>query len=155
MKNKFHTVRGYELQNSQKKITPAMEDYIEMIYRNSLDEDFIRVNQLAKLLNVKSSSVTKMIQKLGALELVNYEKYGVVTLTSKGKKLGSHLLKRHITIEKFLDLIGCKENILIQTELIEHIIDNKTVKALETLNNFFLNHKNILEIYNIFKDNNL
>lgn len=155
MKNKFHTVRGYELQNSQKKITPAMEDYIEMIYRHCLTENFIKGKQLAALLNVKSSSITKMIQKLDSLGLVNYEKYGLITLTIKGEKLGSYLLKRHKTIENFLILIGCKNNILIQTELIEHIVDNNTVKALEILSDFFLNNKYILNMYDVFKDKKL
>lgn len=152
MENEFHTVRGYELKNSEKKITSAMEDYLEMIYRNSLENNYIRTNQLAKLLNVRNSSVSKMAQKLGELDLLNYEKYGMVTLTDKGKRIGSFLLKRHLTIENFLKLLGCKKNILIQTELMEHIIDEETVERIQTLINFFNKNKDIFDKYTLFSN---
>ncbi|MDD2180887.1 MAG: iron dependent repressor, metal binding and dimerization domain protein [Bacilli bacterium] len=151
MSEKFHTVRGYELQNSQKKITPAMEDYLEMIYRHNLDIDYIRTNELAKLLNVRNSSVTKMIQKLEQLELLNHPKYGVIKLTKKGQKMGDFLLKRHITIEKFLTLLGIKENILIETELIEHVLSSNTINMINDLN-CFLEKDDILNKYNDFKN---
>ncbi|MDD2518994.1 MAG: iron dependent repressor, metal binding and dimerization domain protein [Bacilli bacterium] len=153
MDNEFHTVRGYELKNNAKKITPAMEDYLEMIYRTSLENNYIRTNQLSKLLNVRNSSVSKMTQKLGDLGLVNYEKYGIITLTNKGKKLGSFLLKRHLTLESFLKLLGCQQNILIQTELMEHVIDNETVEKMQTFINFFDQNKDILNDYILFSNN--
>lgn len=152
MDNTFHTVRGYELQrNNKNMLTSALEDYLEMIYRNSLSEAYIRVNILAQLLNVKASSASKMVKKLGQLGLVNYEKYGIVTLTDEGTKLGEFLLKRHNTIENFLSFIGCKENALIQTELIEHIISTDTVKNMQILYDFFESNKDILEKYKDYK----
>lgn len=140
MENEFHTVRGYELKSKQ-KITPAMEDYLEMIYRNSLENDYIRTNQLSKLLNVKDSSVSKMVQKLNKQLFLNYKKYGFITLTKKGKKLGAFLLRRHQVIQKFLKLINCKENILRQTELMEHVIEEDTVEKIDKLNIFLENIK--------------
>ena len=67
MNNKgFHTVRGYQLLEQNKRLlTSAMEDYLEMICRNSLQDGYIRINKLAELLNVKASSASKMVQKLG------------------------------------------------------------------------------------------
>lgn len=153
VKSKFRTVRGYELQNADKLITPAMEDYLEMIYRHSLENDHIRITELSKLLNVKDSSVSKMIQKLDKLKLLNYEKYKFITLTEHGKKTGKFLLKRHNTIEKFLMLIGIKNNILMETELVEHVLSCETINKIENLNTF-LESKDILEKYNNFKNNN-
>ncbi|MBW9159209.1 metal-dependent transcriptional regulator [Clostridium tagluense] len=153
MDNKFHTVRGYELQGYNKNmITPALEDYLEMIYRNSLKEPYIRTNVLAQLLNVKASSASKMIKKLGELGLVNYIKYGIVTLTDEGKKLGEFLLNRHNIIENFLSFIGCTEDTLIQVELIEHIISTDTVKNIQILYDFFKINKDILEKYVNYKN---
>lgn len=150
MNKNFYTVRGYEIKNNS-KITPVMEDYIEMIYRNK-NEKFMRISQLAKLLNVKDSSASKIIQKLGALKLLNYEKYEVFTLTNKGKKLGSFLLERHKTIEAFLKLIGA-HNILKQTELIEHNLDKDTVEKIDILISFFKDNKDIKKEFIIYKDN--
>lgn len=154
MDDKFHTVRGYEIKNyNEKTITSAMEDYLEMIYRHLLNEKYIRVNQLSKLLNVSNSSVSKMIQKLTKLGLINYEKYGIITMTKKGKNLGHFLLKRHNIIEEFLIFIGCTDDILIQTELIEHIINKETIEKIEKLLSFFKSNKDIMEQYNEYKKN--
>lgn len=152
MDDRFHTVRGYELQRYNKNmLTSALEDYLEMIYRNSLNENYIRINILAQMLNVKDSSASKMVKKLGELGFVNYEKYGIVTLTDEGKKIGESLLNRHNIIEKFLCFIGCKEDALIQAELIEHIITDDTVKNIQILYDFFYSKRDILEEYMDYK----
>ncbi len=152
MDGRFHTVRGYELQNYNKNmLTPALEDYLEMIYRNSLNQNYIRINILAQMLNVKDSSASKMVKRLGELGLVNYEKYGIVTLTDEGKKIGELLLNRHNIVEKFLSFIGCKEDALIQAELIEHIITDATVKDIQILCDFFESNKDVLEKYMDYK----
>ena len=125
---KFHTVRGYELlQQESKPLTSAMEDYLEMIYRNSLEAGLLRSNMLSELLNVNPSSVTKMLQKLSNLGYVDYQKYGIIFLTDKGRKIGEFLYRRHQILEKFLCLIGSNENPLVETELIEHHISPETL----------------------------
>lgn len=148
MDSSFKTVRGYELKRyNENPLTPALEDYLEMIYRYCEKKPFIRVNTLASLLNVKASSASKMIKKLKQLDLVDYEKYGIIKLTEKGEKKGKFLLNRHNIIENFLLFIGCEEKTLIQTELIEHYITPSTVKKIETLCNFFNENRDVLNKY--------
>jgi Mn-dependent DtxR family transcriptional regulator len=134
----FHTVRGYELIRQQNvlKITPAMEDYLEMVYRLSLNAPFIRAGTLSKALNVRPSSVTKMIMKLNEQGLVTYDRYEVIFLTEAGRKTGAYLMRRHLTIESFLHLLGKKE-CLEEAELIEHSIGEETEKRMENLLEFF------------------
>jgi len=149
----FHTVRGYQLlQQNKKQLTPAMEDYLEMIYRNSLLEGYLRINKLAELLNVKASSASKMVQKLGELGLLNYEKYGIIVLSDSGREIGDFLLERHQIIEDFLKLLGCGEDVLVQTELIEHNINSSTVRNLKILNDFFENNKDIADKYREYRE---
>jgi DtxR family transcriptional regulator, Mn-dependent transcriptional regulator len=148
MNNEFHTVRGYQLLEQNKVLlTSAMEDYLEMIYRNSLEEGYLRINRLAELLNVRASSATKMVQRLGELGLLNYKKYGIVMLSDIGQEIGGFLLERHRITEGFLKLLGCEEDLLQQTELIEHSINARTVKKINVLNLFFKKHPDILERY--------
>lgn len=151
MKSNFRTVRGYELQEKNRKLTHAMEDYLEMIYRQQQNSPYIKITDLSELLNVKESSVTKMVQKLEKLNLLNHEKYKSITLTNKGKKLGKFLLDRHNTIEKFLELIDIENNILKETELMEHVLSYETISKLKELNEF-LERKDILEQYQQFKN---
>jgi len=155
MDNKeFHTVRGYQLIEQNKKLlTSAMEDYLEMIFRSVEKDGYLRINKLAGLLNVKASSASKMVQKLGAMGMLKYEKYGIIVLSDDGKEIGEFLLERHRIIENFLRLLGCEDDVLIQTELIEHNINNSTVENLKILNSFFTENKEISDIYNKYKTN--
>lgn len=137
MEKEFHTVRGYQLQNHM-ALTPAMEDYLEMIFRGCNQQKYFRINELAENLNVRASSATKMVQKLGEYGFIKYKKYGILELTNNGKELGAFLLMRHNIIEKFLSMIGIEENLLKETELIEHYISPSTLEHLNLLNQFFL-----------------
>ncbi len=146
--NTFRTARGYQLLLQQKKtLTPSMEDYLEMIYRNCLAEGYTRVNILAESLNVQAPSVSRMVQKLTELELLDFEKYGVIRLTESGLELGEFLYLRHQIIEEFLTLLGVTESLLTETEMIEHNVSLNTLNKIAMLNQFLLKHPSI---YNHF-----
>lgn len=153
MKKNFHTVRGYESINLNRKLlTPAMEDYLEMIFRCSENESFVRLKKIAQMLNVRDSSASKMMKKLGDLGLIKYEKYGVIILTDQGERVGNYLLVRHEIISNFLENLGGKEEVLIETELIEHVISSETVENIHMLNSFFEENKEILKKFEDFKN---
>lgn len=156
-KNKeFHTVRGYQLlYQNNKLLTSAMEDYLEMIYRNFLTEKYMRINMLSEMLNVKPSSATKMVQKLAQLGFLKYEKYGIIFLTEQGRELGAFLLYRHNIIQKFLEMLGINEDLLIETELIEHNISSNTLENIKILNEFFEKTPKINNSFREFKNNYL
>lgn len=150
---KFYTVRGYQLLDQNiNHLTPAMEDYLEMIYRNSLEEGYIRISTLSELLNVKPSSTTKMVQRLSELNLIDYKKYGIIILTQEGKLIGEYLLKRHEVMETFLKYIGI-DHVLQQAELIEHDIDGRTMESINLLNLFLKNNPDVLNNFKNFKNN--
>ena len=133
-------------------ITSSMEDYIEMIYRCSLDEEYIRLNTLAHLFNVRDSSASKMMKKLKELSLISYKKYGVITLSDKGREIGEYLYKRHNIIEEFLKNLSDEDHdVLVETELIEHVIGEKTVENIRILNEFFSDNPDLLIKYTQFK----
>ena len=133
---KFLTARGYELMDKQLRgFTASMEDYMEMIYRLGQGEG-IRTSDLAEALNVNRSSVTKMIQKLDAKGLVEYERYGVIRLTTDGLRLGKYLNERHNIITEFLRLLGVSQNLLKDVERIEHNISPGTLKHITDLIEF-------------------
>lgn len=128
----FYTLKGYQA-NSGGAITPAMEDYLEMIYRMLKDSDVVRIGELAALLHVNPSSTTKMIQQLMGLGYVETEKYGYIQLTEKGKTLGSYLFYRHDVLQAFLCELNGTEDELEQAEQIEHFLNPTTIKNLDTL----------------------
>lgn len=148
-KENFHTFNEY-MKKEDDKLTASMEDYLEMIYRLSSETNFTRIHDLAKSLNVQPPSATKMVQKLSDYKLINYERYGIITLTEKGKTLGNFLLNRHNTIESFLQLLGISHNILEQTEKIEHTISNDTLLYLKNFVDFISCNPKIMKNFNIF-----
>lgn len=126
----FRTLKGYDLKNAR-TITRSMEDYLEMIFRMAQKDGFVRISTLAFCLNVKASSASKMVGNLKENGLVEFERYGVVRLTEKGKKLGEYLLYRHDVLNRFFCMINQTEEELEQTEQIEHFMNRKTVENIE------------------------
>jgi len=118
-------------------LTASMEDYLQMIYRLSRQNGFTRINDLAIALNVQPPSATKMVQKLADVGLVNYEKYGMILLSKKGEEMGKVQLDRHRVIEEFLNFLGITENVLNETEKIEHTISTQTLDCLADFVEFF------------------
>ncbi|MCF0147661.1 MAG: DtxR family transcriptional regulator [Clostridium sp.] len=135
----FYTFNNYFKINSN-IVTASMEDYIEMIYRLSNNTGFTRVVDLSKALNVKPASTTNMIRKLDELSLVTYEKYGYIKLTEEGDIYGAYLLYRHNTVERFLNIIGVTNNILEETEKIEHVLSKETFERIENFIEIIDNH---------------
>jgi len=128
-----------------------MEDYLEMITRNCLKEGYTRTSHLAEQLCVQASSVSKIIQKLSQLGLINYQKYGIIQLTDRGREAGLFLIKRHGIIEEFLIKLGVEETLLRDTEMIEHSITLDTLDKIELLNKFLNGNPEIVEKFDQFK----
>lgn len=129
---KYYTLTGYKRKNKL-IITEAMEDYIEMIYRNTKEKEEISVKEISLLLNVRPSSVSKMISKLSLLNITSSKRYGHVSLTIKGKKIGKFYLDRHNTLTSFFKKLNKDKFKLEQVEKIEHFVDKVTVYNIKKL----------------------
>ncbi|HHV51320.1 MAG TPA: metal-dependent transcriptional regulator [Clostridiales bacterium] len=125
-KSSFRTMKGYQMIDKS-KISASMEDYLEMIYRMLKTQPLVRVNDLARKLNVRPSSASKMAAQLNDLGLISFERYGYIKPTEKGAAYGNYLLYRHDVLMEFLCYINNSEDELEQVEKIEHFIDEKTV----------------------------
>lgn len=143
VKQEFHTFGSY-MKDVNKVMTATMEDYLEMICRLSKKTGFTRIYELSSSLNVQPPSATMMVQKLAKLKLIKYEKYGIIILEKKGIKLGEELLDRHKAVEKLLEILGIrKELILEETEKIEHTISNETLSSIKCFIQFLDNNPKI------------
>lgn len=148
--DEFYTFGEY-IKKAQGCLSPSAEDYMEMIYRLSLDKGFTRTNDLASALNVQPPSVTKMVQRLAELKLIKYEKYGVIILEDAGNELGKVLLNRHNTIERFISFLNIKDDVLEKTEKMEHTISEDVLKGIEELLNFFSNKPELLKEFDEYR----
>jgi len=144
IKNDFYTFNEY-MKKEDNSLTASMEDYLEMIYRLSLNTGYTRIHELSDALNCKPPSATKMVQKLAEIKLLKYEKYGVLVLEESGKVLGEALLNRHNVIESFLRILDISElDVLEETEKIEHTISKQTTKCFQDFVQFIKDNPEIV-----------
>ena len=79
------------------------ENYLKAIYHlSSGDSKSVTTNDLAEEMKTKAASVTDMIKKLSAKDLVKHERYYGVNITSKGKLQALQIIRRHRLWETFL-----------------------------------------------------
>ncbi len=147
----YYTFNEYMKNN---KLTPSEEDYIEMIYRLTMENYKVQVKDISQKLNIKPPSVTKMIKKLNDKEMLNYKKYEDIELTPLGLKVGERLLNRHNTIKEFLTILGIEDSIHEETETMEHTINVETLIKIEELINFFYENEDILSKLKSYQDKN-
>jgi len=113
-------------------LTPGLENYLEAIWRVSLEKDIVRIRDIKKLLKVKAPSIVESVKNLADRELVIYEKYGYVKLTQEGIKLAKKIYKKHKMLSKFFhNIIGIDLKTAIDDACsIEHYLSDKTVNGL-------------------------
>lgn len=128
----FYTLTGYRMR-MEHRVTEAMEDYLEMIYRTEKSQQAVRVGTLAEHLHVQPSSVSRMLIRLRQDGFLQYEKYGLVSMTQKGREMGEYLLWRHDVLQRFFCRLNGTADELSQVEQVEHFMQPQTVRNLEKI----------------------
>jgi len=85
-----------------RELTPAMEDYLELIIKLKQTNKVVRVRDIAEGMKVKMPSVTSMLNSLVKQNLINHERYEYVDLTPCGLKKAQEALHKHIIFYNFL-----------------------------------------------------
>jgi Mn-dependent DtxR family transcriptional regulator len=108
-----------------------VEDYLEVVYELIRRKGYARSADIAQSLGVKSSSVTLMLQRLHRLGFIVYERYRGLTLTSSGERLAKSVQRRHLTILKFLRILGIEDKVAkLDAEGIEHHVHRTTIDRI-------------------------
>lgn len=112
--------------------SPNKEKYLIEIYHLVSNQGYARVSQLAKSLNASVSSASKMIGKLNREKLINYQPYGVITLTEIGQFIGEKLTSNHQILVQFFRYIGFEED-KIEEEVtsIESYISSEAIEKIK------------------------
>lgn len=112
----------------------AAEDYLERILELIDSKGYARVIDIASSLKISQASVTNMVQRLDADQLLKYEKYRGLVLTAAGETLARSIARRHELLAQFLRLLGVDENVIEHdVEGMEHHISPATLRAIEAL----------------------
>lgn len=111
------------------------ENYLKALLKIAFDNGLKEVgtNELASLLAVRPATANDMLKKLKEKELVDYEKYGKITLTEQGRKNAIEIIRRHRLWETFLfeKLEFSWDEVHEVAEQLEHIKSTKLIDKLD------------------------
>jgi len=107
---------------SKKNLTASLENYLKAIYHIVQEQKAARVKDVSKYLNIGASSVSEALKTLAEKDYINYQPYGIITLTETGEAAAKAINNRHEIICDFLEnvLLVKKENVAINASKIEH-----------------------------------
>ena len=112
-------------------VSAEIEDYLKTIYELSSKKGYARTRDIAAALKIKPPSVSQMIRKLSKMGYVEFERYGGIKLTTKGKTTAREIKKRHELLSKFFRYIGVPQKIADDDACkIEHHLHPKTMRQL-------------------------
>ncbi len=117
------------------------ENYLKALMQITLnikEKESVGTNELATHLAVKPATVNDMLKKLKEKKLVDYKKYGKITLTLKGKGLAIETIRRHRLWETFLfeKLEFNWDEVHEVAEQLEHIQSTKLIDKLDQFLNY-------------------
>ena len=118
------------------------ENYLKAIYHLSKGgKNAVSTNSLAETMNNKAASVTDMIKKLSAKEVIAYEKYRGVNISQKGKSEALYVIRKHRLWETFLvEKLGFSwDEVHEVAEQLEHIKSPLLIEKLDA----FLDHPSV------------
>lgn len=114
----------------QNKLTASFENYLCAIYEIEKKNKAARVKDISTFLSIGAPSVSEAMKALEKKECINYEPYGLITLTKKGQKIVVEKLKRNEIISNFLrDVLLVDESIIEKnSQTIEYGMDEAVLE---------------------------
>ncbi|MBK9255501.1 MAG: metal-dependent transcriptional regulator [Saprospiraceae bacterium] len=85
------------------ELSATEENYLKAIFKiGEREKKSVSTNSIARHLETTAASVTDMIKRLAEKDLIHYQPYKGVTLSTHGNKLATNLIRRHRLWEVFL-----------------------------------------------------
>jgi len=112
----------------------AIDDYLKTIYHHTeWQTSPITPSQLAAELKLAPSTVTEMVQKLVAHDLVVHRPYGPVALTETGRLRAASIIRRHRLIETWLvqEFGYAWDEVHDEAEVLEHTISDRLLAGID------------------------
>jgi DtxR family Mn-dependent transcriptional regulator len=113
-------------------LSQSEENYLKSIFHLSREHS-VSTNELANSLGTTAASISDMLKKLAAKNLVVYEKYKGVSLSKKGREIAIKVIRKHRLWEVFLcDKLGFGwDEVHMIAEQLEHIQSEDLVNKLD------------------------
>lgn len=89
----------------KKELTESLEKYLLAIYEIVDKNQAARVKDVSNFLNIGGPATSDAVKTLAARGFINYVPYGIITLTTKGKKTAEEKISRTKIISNFLEKV--------------------------------------------------
>ena len=109
-------------------LSDSIQDYLKAIYKLQDESGKVTVTALARDLAVSSASVSAMVKKLGALDLVAERRpYRGVSLTEAGERIAIEVIRHHRLLELYLaKTLGVAiEDVHDEADRLEHVLSEE------------------------------
>lgn len=117
--------------------TSTVEDYLKCILleQQHAPDALVSMGQVAGALKVAPGTVTAMVKTLADSGLVSYEPYSGVRLTTSGRQLAAHVLRRHRLVELFLvQVMGMDwSEVHSEAEELEHAVSERLIQRMDEM----------------------
>ena len=103
--------------------SPTEENYLKALFKLSDENGQINISELSAEMGVSMPTANSMVKKMDGQGWLRYEKYKPLTITPKGKKRASLIIRKHRLTEMFLvEKMGFSwENVHEIAEQVEHV----------------------------------
>lgn len=119
-------------------LSESLENYLEAIFMIIQEREAVRSKDIAARLGVSTASVTGALRALSQRSLVNYEPYGVITLTARGRRIASEVARTHHALRDFLvKVLSVPPDVADEAACrMEHAIPSEVMKRLMRFSDF-------------------
>lgn len=115
-------------------LTLTEENYLKAIYKlSNHGQKNVSTSEIADMLDTKAASVSDMLKKLAAKDLLSYEKYYGVNISNSGIGYACKIIRKHRLWEVFLvDTLNFSwDQVHEVAEQLEHVKSNLLIDRLE------------------------
>jgi DtxR family Mn-dependent transcriptional regulator len=114
-------------------LTRSKQDYLKALWALTPAGERVPTSRLAAQLGVSAPSVTNMLGRLAAEDLVAHEPRAGARLTPRGRRAALGMVRRHRILETFLvEMLGLDwAEVHADAEVLEHHVSDRVLEALD------------------------
>ena len=115
-------------------LSASFQNYLKAMWTlQEWNDEPVSPTALAERVGVKLPTASDAVRKLGRLGLVDYQRYGSVTLTDAGRALALEMVRRHRLLETFLvEVLGYRwDQVHDEAESLEHAVSEFMIDRID------------------------
>ena len=115
-------------------LSDAIQHYLREVYKLGQSGERVSTTALAREMGVSPASVSAMVKKLAALELVSHAPYRGVSLTPAGERVALEVIRHHRLLELYLArTLGLHvDDVHDEADRLEHVISEELEARIDS-----------------------